>query len=262
MLRNVLLNNFKTLQRISIRSKSEPAVNITELERQETSFDVVDDEAQIREKIIEDKRNKSRLKPQHRNILQDEVPYANPTSWVHGTLRYNRTMYGRYGSKSGFNTSLCWPTKEELAEKREYERMAHPFTIQQMVEEAKQKKLEKEIRIQTRQEDIIKKMEKLEQWKLDLKRKIEKKESEALAAKQKKDRLIDEVRRHFGYSIDPRDEKFKELLAQKEKEQQKATKQARKKAKEEKMLATILGKAKAAEMSDDKSVESTKPSTD
>ncbi|KAK5650712.1 hypothetical protein RI129_001741 [Pyrocoelia pectoralis] len=227
MLKNIL-NNFKTVYRVSIRSKSNATINIAELEHQETSFDVVDDEAKIRENEIELKRNKSRLKPQHRNILHGEVPYTKPSLWVHGTLRYNRTMYGRYGGKSGFNVSLCWPTKEELAEKIEYEQVAHPFTIGQMVEEARQKKIEKEMRIQLRQEEIVKKMEK---------------EAEALSAKEKKDRLIEEVRRHFGYSINPQEEKFKELLTQKEKEQQKSLKQARKKAKEEKMLASILGKA-------------------
>lgn len=259
MLKNIL-NNFKAVHRVSIRSKTNAAINIAELEHQETSFDVVDDEAKIREDEIELKRNKSRLKPQHRNMLHGEVPYTQPTKWVHGTLRYNRTMYGRYGGKSGFNVSLCWPTKEELAEKMEYEQVAHPFTIGQMVEEARQRKIEKDLRIQSRQEEIVKRLEKLEQWKLDLKNKIAKKEADALAAKKKKDRLVEEVRRHFGYSIDARDEKFKEMLSQKEKEQKKALKQAKKKVKEEKVLASILGKA--TEKLEDTKPSNNKQSTD
>ncbi|KAI5630956.1 growth arrest and DNA-damage-inducible proteins-interacting protein 1 domain-containing protein [Phthorimaea operculella] len=47
------------------------------------------------------------------------------------------------------------------------------------------------------------------------------KESEAKAAKEKKERLVEEVRRHFGFKLDPRDERFQEMLAR-EKEQKKA----------------------------------------
>lgn len=58
----------------------------------------------------------------------------------------------------------------------------------------------------------------------------------------RKERLIEEVRRHFGYTVDPRDDRFKELLEKKEKEQKKAMKEARKKAREEGMVKKILHK--------------------
>lgn len=92
-------------------------------------------------------------------------------------------MYGRYGEASGVNQSLCWPTKQELADKIEYEHVSYPQSILEMVEEAKVKRAEKEKRIQMRQQEIVKKMEKLEQWKKELQDKIQKKELEALAAK-------------------------------------------------------------------------------
>lgn len=59
---------------------------------------------------------------------------------------------------------------------------------------------------------------------------------------ERKEKLIEEVRRHFGYTLDPRDEKFKEMLEKKEKEQKKAMKEARKKAKEEQIVTRILAK--------------------
>lgn len=52
-----------------------------------------------------------------------------------------------------------------------------------MIQEAKAKKEEKQKRTLERQEDIVKKMEKLEQWKQELYSKIDKKESEAMQAK-------------------------------------------------------------------------------
>ena len=47
---------------------------------------------------------------------------------------------------------------------------------------------------------------------------------------------------HFGYTVDPRDEKFKEMLEKKEKEQKKAMKEAKKKAREENIMTKLLSK--------------------
>lgn len=92
-------------------------------------------------------------------------------------------MYGRYGTASGVNPSICFPLKEELDDRKEYERVAFPQTIPQMIAEAKQKRQEIEDRKMQRQKDIVEKMKKLEQWKKDLFNRIEKKENEVRAAK-------------------------------------------------------------------------------
>lgn len=54
---------------------------------------------------------------------------------------------------------------------------------------------------------------------------------------------MEEVRRHFGFKLDPRDERFQEMLAKREKEQKKQEKQARKEARENKMIAQIQQKS-------------------
>ena len=51
--------------------------------------------------------------------------------------------------------------------------------------------------------------------------------------------MVEEVRRHFGFKIDPRDERFKELLEQKEKEERKKAKEAKKKARQERITAKL-----------------------
>lgn len=53
---------------------------------------------------------------------------------------------------------------------------------------------------------------------------------------------MEEVRRHFGYTVDPKDERFQELLAKKEKEQKKAMKEARKLEKQSRNLERIQSK--------------------
>ncbi|XP_025829378.1 growth arrest and DNA damage-inducible proteins-interacting protein 1 [Agrilus planipennis] len=207
-----------------------------------TSVDVLDEEAKKKEANLELKRNKSRLNLQHRNILLNQKPYNESIFWTHDTVKYARKVYGKYGENSRIDPSFCWPTKQELQDTLEYQRVAYPFTVLEMMEKAQIRKKEENERLLNKQKEITDKMAKLDQWKKDLHDKIKKKEAEELAARVQKERLIEEVRRHFGYAVDPRDEKFKEMVEKKEKEQKKLMKEARRKVKEEKMLAKLLSK--------------------
>jgi hypothetical protein len=64
----------------------------------------------------------------------------------------------------------------------------------------------------------------------------------SVVLQERKERLIEEVRMHFGYTVDPRDEKFKEMLEKKEKEQKKAMKEAKRKARDENLVNKLLSK--------------------
>lgn len=50
---------------------------------------------------------------------------------------------------------------------------------------------------------------------------------------------MEEVRRHFGFTLDPRDERFQEMLAKREKEQKKQEKLAKREAKDKNMIAKL-----------------------
>lgn len=69
--------------------------------------EIVDPEIE-RERIYKI-RDKSRLNTSHRRMLHGEVPYDVAHSWVHNTLKYQRKMYGKYGSQSNLD-----PSKESL----------------------------------------------------------------------------------------------------------------------------------------------------
>ncbi|ETN66470.1 hypothetical protein AND_001744 [Anopheles darlingi] len=206
----------------------------------------VEDDAEsieAREERINALRNKSRLLPQHRNMLQDVLPYEQSQSWIHETVKYRRMMLGRYGiESSGTDPRICFPTEKEAYERAEYEKVAFPFTLRQMMDENKAAQKARKAAIETREAEIARKLEKLDQWTSDLNAKIEKKEREARAAKERKDRLVEEVRRHFGFKVDPRDERFQEMLAQKEREDRKKVKEAKRKEKEEKMMEKLQKK--------------------
>lgn len=99
----------------------------------------------LTEEEIEAKRNISRLTDYHQRFIHGMQPYSEPQAWFHHTVRYKQKMFGRYGESSGVNPGILWPTREELKEKIEYEKICNPFTIQEMVEKKRaQRKAEKE----------------------------------------------------------------------------------------------------------------------
>lgn len=144
---------------------------------------MLDDEIAKREQEIEAKRNKSRLRYGHRNLLMEKNPYSEPQYWTHGTLKYNRRLFGRYGFESGVNPAICWPTNEELADAKEYERVAFPSTVQAMIETAQRNRREKEERELERQKEIVDRVSKLNGWIKEMRDRVAKKEKEAYAAK-------------------------------------------------------------------------------
>lgn len=226
---------------------------IFDIENKDIDAQAVDDE-------IERKRNKSGLLEQHRRMLNGQQPYDEAQSWIHNTLRYKRVMYGRYGAASGVDPRLLFPNASDREEALEYERVAYPKTLKQMIDENAARRRDEEAERDNREVEIITKMGKLEQWKHDLRERVAKREADAQAAIDKKARLIDEIRRQFGFKMDARDPRFKELLAQKEEDAKKAAKEAKKKQKETLLLQRIMQKPKSAEAA--RSQESVKASVD
>ncbi|EDW40280.1 GL25171 [Drosophila persimilis] len=179
--------------------------------------------------------NKSGLQEQHKNIVMGVPPYRDAQSWIHLTEKYQRKVYGLYGAKSNVNPKICFDSKAE-------QEVMQLDTFFKVLEKSRLEKAEKIQKTNDRDEDIAKKLDKLEQWKSDLNAKVAKREAEAAAAIARKERLVEEVRRHFGFKVDTRDERFKEMLEQKEKEDKKKQKEAKRKAKEEKMMAKLVEK--------------------
>lgn len=225
-------------------SSSDSAVNIEKLEKENETVAIFDEEAHLKEERIQASRNKSRLRREHRNIVFDQNPYPESYQWFHDTVYYKRKTFGRYGFASGVEPAICWPNEQELNETKEYEKIAYPFTIPEMIQSEKNKRLAKDEETQKRQKDMLVKLSKLEGWKRDLEMRIAKKEAEALASRLKREKLIEEVKKHFGYKVDENDEKFKEMLEKKEKEQKKIAKEARKKEREEKLMAQLKERKK------------------
>lgn len=187
---------------------------------------------------IEAKRNKSRLLEKEYNILKGIAP--DPDAYeFHRSLKFKRKMYGLYGSASGIDPGTLWPDRSDLDYIREYESVAHPYTIQEMVSKARQRKAEEERAVQARQKKIAENLKKVSQWMKEIEVKKEKKLKELAASKMKRDSMLEEVRKQLGYNIDVKDERFKQALLQKEKDMKKQLKEAKIKAKQARIMRSF-----------------------
>ncbi|XP_014469854.1 PREDICTED: growth arrest and DNA damage-inducible proteins-interacting protein 1 [Dinoponera quadriceps] len=191
------------------------------------------------------KRNKSRLSPEHRNILMGERPYDGPKEWYHNTVKYKKRMLGRYGLKADEPAGFVWPTLEEIKDAQEYERVAFPLSLQERWDKLEDARRQKAEFIKKREAEILVKLAKMDQWTAELNAKMEKKKADMEAARLRKERLVAEIRRHFGFNISPHDNRFKEMLEQKEKEEKKKKKEAKKKAKLDRLTLMVHAKVKS-----------------
>ncbi|NP_001155981.1 growth arrest and DNA-damage-inducible, gamma interacting protein 1 [Nasonia vitripennis] len=197
-------------------------------------------EAKFTEEEIAQMRNKSLLWPEHYRILHGQRPYNESKEHYHDRVWYKKRVLGRYGIDAvDVPAGICWPSKEDIADKKEYESLAFPSDIQGLWKEIEEQKKEEAEAIRKREEEIDKAMANFEKWKAALEAKVAKKEAELRAAKKKKEKVMQEIKEQIGYNIDPRDERFKQILEQKEKEDKKKKKEEKKKLRAEKLMAYL-----------------------
>ncbi|KAG5320534.1 G45IP protein, partial [Acromyrmex heyeri] len=245
--RNVRFQGAVVGRFLATQAKDE-AIDITAADEQP----IYSNEPQYQEELTK-KRNKSRLNPKDRNILMDKPPYEQPIEWYHNTVRYKKRMLGRYGFEGNKEPAgFAWPTPKEVKILQEYERVAFPESLQERWKKLEEKKRIKAEKVKA-EDEIAEKLSKVDQWTAELNARVAKKKAEMEAARLHKERLVEEIRKHFGFRISPHDERFKTMLQQKEKEEKKKKKEAKKKAKDEKLKSMIQ------KMNQEQETDSTKP---
>jgi len=87
--------------------------------------------------IIEAKRNKSRLNSKHYKELKGipSVDVSNPTFPYQQTVNFRRKVASKFGQSSGINLGIAWPSKDKLQLMMDYEKVAYPSTLQEVVEQ-------------------------------------------------------------------------------------------------------------------------------
>lgn len=141
------LKAFKNISKCCYTSESKPGI-ISDLDVEETpTFEI---EARDEEHILQS-RDKSRLNHGHRKELNNQPPYDQSYEWYHDTVWYRKRLFGKYGIEAaGINPAVAWPTKEEIEDAKEYEKVAYPLTIQEVWKEIEDKKIQNALEITKR----------------------------------------------------------------------------------------------------------------
>lgn len=199
------------------------------------------EETPMSEEELMKKRDISRLNPTFRAIVHNQpLPFTpRTTNRFDDSLAMQRHLYGKYGSSIGVNPAVCFMTKAEMEDFQSYEKTANPENILEVRRRKLEELAEEKRQYRIREEHYEKMMVTVEQHKQKIRERILSKMAISAAAKKKRDDLLEEVKRHFGYTIDPKDEKFQLMLEQKEKEQKKLQKEMKKKKREEHFMAKL-----------------------
>ncbi|KAF4115690.1 large ribosomal subunit protein mL64 [Onychostoma macrolepis] len=148
------------------------------------------------------------------------------------TEKYKRRLFGRYGGVSGVDPAKLWPSHARLEELMAEEREWHP-PIEVMLENIAAREREKEQRRMEREKIIAANMAKMPKMIADWKKQKREAKQKQREEKIKRDKLLAEARERFGYALDPRSAKFKEMVTEIEKEEKKKRRLLKRRKKEE-----------------------------
>ncbi|XP_026069602.1 growth arrest and DNA damage-inducible proteins-interacting protein 1-like [Carassius auratus] len=148
------------------------------------------------------------------------------------TDKYERRLFGRYGSVSGVDPAKLWPSPARLEELMAEEREWHP-PIEVMLENIAAREREKQQKRMEREKIIAANMAKMPKMIADWKKQKRETKQKQREEKVKRDKLLAEARERFGYALDPRSAKFKEMVTEIEKEEKKKRKLLKRRKREE-----------------------------
>lgn len=185
--------------------------------------------------------NKSELRADHFQIYRGEHPQIpdDQKPQYMKTLKWQRKLIGTCGFQGQYDPGICFATKEEIEDLTEYEKVA--FNVPLL--EIRKKELEKLDKIKKerykREQEITEALAKQEEWRERIRARMVERNEVAEQNKLERARLLEEVRRFFGYTIDPKDEKFQIMLAMKEREAAKEKRKEKKQQKEQQFLEKL-----------------------
>ncbi|RWS31637.1 hypothetical protein B4U80_00919 [Leptotrombidium deliense] len=184
-------------------------------------------------------RNKSGLTTQERERLTGELTQVRKfDSLEHYEEKYVRQYYAKYGRESGLKPGVCWPSKEKFEFIKRFEKTFYP-SLDEMLKDMEAEKKSAAEAIRRREEQIAENLKKLPQIKKEFFAKVKEREALLRQEKQKKEKLVQDIREYLGYNIDPRDERFKEALVKKEEEDKLKAKSVKKESRQQKLLAQL-----------------------
>ncbi|KAM6904739.1 LOW QUALITY PROTEIN: large ribosomal subunit protein mL64 [Xenentodon cancila] len=152
------------------------------------------------------------------------------------TSRYERKLFGRFGSASGVDPAALWPSHEELDKMIADEDQWHP-PLEVMLKNIEAKEKEETKKRVEKEKLIAENMAKMPRMVADWRREKRETKQKLKEEKARRERLLAEAKERFGHAVDPRSTKFLEMVAEIEKEEKKKKKLLKRRMKEEQLAA-------------------------
>lgn len=209
-----------------------------------------------KEKELQDARLKSRLFYSDRALINNERPQAG-ISWEkydeHTSRQFKARMLSNYGKSTGINPSVSWPTSNEIEIQKEYERVLYDgMSLREMIDSIEKKIKEDEEEIIRTEKEIKVNLAKQEADVAAWQKRVETRNSHAERERNKRQQILKELRKEYGYDVNPNDPQFAEKIAEKEKIMAKEAKEAKKQLKEKKLEEKKAAAAESTEVEEEK----------
>ncbi|CAJ1075425.1 growth arrest and DNA damage-inducible proteins-interacting protein 1 [Xyrichtys novacula] len=164
-------------------------------------------------------------KPLKLNLRDPYIPDkdSEKTPEWQKTAKYDRKLFGRYGSASGIDPASLWPSHEQLDQIIEEEKEWHP-TLEVLLANIEAKEKEETEKRLAKEKLIADNMAKMPKMIADWRREKREAKRKLKEEKAEREKILVEARERFGYAIDPRSPKFLEMVKEIEKERRKQQK--------------------------------------
>ncbi|XP_051243004.1 growth arrest and DNA damage-inducible proteins-interacting protein 1 [Dicentrarchus labrax] len=179
-------------------------------------------------------------KPLKLNLHEPYVPDkdSEKTPEWQKTARYDRKLFGRYGSASGIDPASLWPSHEQLDKMIAEENEWHP-PLKVMLKNIKDREKQEAEQRLAKEKLIAANMAKMPKMVADWRREKSETKQKLKEEKARRAKLLSEARERFGYTVDPRNKKFVEMVAEIEKEEKKKKKLMKRRLKENQVAAPV-----------------------
>uniref|UniRef100_A0A3P9I0B6 Large ribosomal subunit protein mL64 n=1 Tax=Oryzias latipes TaxID=8090 RepID=A0A3P9I0B6_ORYLA len=173
-------------------------------------------------------------KPLRLNLKDPYIPEKdseNTPEWQK-SAKYDRKLFGRYGSASGIDPASLWPSHAELDKIIAEENEWHP-PLEVMLKNIETREKEEAEKRREKEKIIAANMAKMPKMVADWRREKREAKQKQKEEKARREKLLAEARERFGSTMDPRSPKFLEMVAEIEKEEKKKKKLLKRRQREE-----------------------------
>uniref|UniRef100_UPI0037E7348B large ribosomal subunit protein mL64 n=1 Tax=Semicossyphus pulcher TaxID=241346 RepID=UPI0037E7348B len=186
-------------------------------------------------------------KPLKLNLREPFIPdkYSEKTPEWQKTARYDKKLFGRYGSASGIDPASLWSSHEQLDQIIAEEKEWHP-TLEVMLKNIEVKEMQETQKRLAKEKLIAANMAKMPKMVADWRREKREAKQKQKEEKARREKLLAQARERFGYAMDPRNKQFLEMVAEIEKEEKKKQKLMKRRIKEEQAAAPTTPPAASA----------------